>query len=71
MLESDIEALPFPDDETELDFTFWETVLAEDTLLHFVEFVRLGQKSALLKNPADGRVFQLLEAARGKCWSAN
>ncbi len=53
LLKSDIEAIPFPDDETELDFAFWETVLAEDTLSHFVQFVRLGQKSALLKNPAD------------------
>ena len=53
LLKGDIESLPFPDDETELDFTFWEAALAEDTLSHFMEFVRLGQKSALLKDTAD------------------
>jgi hypothetical protein len=53
LLKSDIQNLPFPEDESELDFTFWEAALAEDTLSHFVAFVRLGQKSALLRNPAD------------------
>ena len=53
LLKSDIEAMPFPDDESKLDFTFWEEALADDTLTHFAQFVRLGQKSSLLKNMAD------------------
>lgn len=53
LLKSDIEALPFPHDESDLDFTAWEAALADDTLTHFIEFVRLGQNSALLKNAAD------------------
>jgi SAM-dependent methyltransferase len=53
LLKSDIDALPFPQDESELDFTHWEAVLADDTLAHFVAFVRLGQESVLLKNRAD------------------
>lgn len=53
LLKSDIGAIPFPDDESELDFTFWEAALAEDTLSYFVEFVRLGQKSPLLRNGAN------------------
>ena len=32
ILKSDIESLPYPEDETELELTFWEQALADDTL---------------------------------------
>ena len=56
LLKSDIEALPFPEDETELRFAFWESALADDTLNYFTEFVRRGQNSALLRRTADSEV---------------
>jgi hypothetical protein len=56
LIKSDIESLPFPENDSELDFTFWEQVLAEDTLKYFATYVRLGQKSELLMKPADGDI---------------
>jgi len=56
ILKSDIESLPYPEDESELAFTFWEQVLAEDTLQYLAPYVRLGQKSELLKKAANEEV---------------
>jgi SAM-dependent methyltransferase len=53
LLKSDIEALPYPEDESELDLTFWEQVLADDTLKYMAPYVRLGQQSDVLKKAAD------------------
>jgi len=53
ILKSDIESLPFPEDESELDLTFWEQALADDTRKYMASYVRLGQQSDLLKKAAD------------------
>lgn len=56
ILKGDIERLPYPPDQTELELTFWEQVLAEDTLRYMAPLVRLGQKSDLLMRTADAKV---------------
>jgi hypothetical protein len=53
LLKSDIESLPYPKDESDLDLTFWEQALAEDMQQYLVPYVRLGQQSELLKKSAD------------------
>jgi len=53
VLKSDIESLPYPEDESELDLTFWEEALVDDTLGYLADYVRLGQKSELLERAAD------------------
>ncbi len=58
VLKSDIEALPYPEDEAELEVTFWEQALAEDTLQYIVPYVRLGQQSELLKQAADAETLR-------------
>ncbi len=58
ILKSDIDSLPCPEDETELQFTFWEQVLADDTLQYLAPYVRLGQKSDLLRQAADANTLQ-------------
>lgn len=52
LLKRDIDSLPFPKDQSELKFTFWEEALAEDTTDFFTDYVRLGAKSTLLKHSA-------------------
>lgn len=49
LLKSDIEALPIPIDPSDLEFTFWEKALAQDSITFMADYVRLGQNSALLK----------------------
>ena len=53
ILKGDIESLPYPEDESELDLTFWEEALIDDALGYLTDYVRLGQKSELLKRAAD------------------
>lgn len=53
ILKSDIEALPYPKDKTELELMFWEQVLADDSLQYMAPYVRLGQQSDLLRQAAD------------------
>ncbi|MFN0055732.1 MAG: hypothetical protein ACKV0T_26615, partial [Planctomycetales bacterium] len=55
ILKNDIDGLPYPNDESELELTFWEQVLADDTLKYMAPYVRLGQQSELLKNAADAK----------------
>ena len=43
------EALPIPIDPSDLEFTFWEKALAQDSITFMADYVRLGQNSALLK----------------------
>ncbi len=62
LLKSDIVALPFPEDESDLELTDWESVLADDTLNYFTEFVRLGQNSKLLRKTADTDVLAAYSA---------
>lgn len=58
ILKSDIESLPYPEDKSELELTFWEEALAEDTLNYIASYVRLGQQSRLLKCAADAEVLR-------------
>ena len=56
--KNDIEALPYPEDESELALTFWEQALADDTLQYIAPYVRLGQQSDLLRREADADVLR-------------
>jgi hypothetical protein len=56
LLKRDIDSLPYPEDESDLDLTFWEQVLAEDTRVYMAPYVRLGQQSELLKKAAHANV---------------
>lgn len=58
VLKRDIDMLPYPEDERALELTFWEQVLADDTLEYFAFYVRLGQKSALLTEKADANALR-------------
>lgn len=53
ILKNDIDSLPYPVNESDLELTFWEQALAEDTLKYMAPYVRLGQDSELLTNAAD------------------
>jgi len=52
ILKQDIDALPYPADDAELDLTFWEEALVDDVLEFIAPFVRLGQNSELLERQA-------------------
>jgi hypothetical protein len=56
--KQDIDALPFPDNESELSLSFWERAIEEDALKYFCDFVRLGQNSILLQQSATAEVVQ-------------
>lgn len=51
--KQDIDLLPFPENDSDLSFSFWEQVLCEDVLKYVAEYVRLGQESELLQKAAD------------------
>ena len=53
ILKGDIESLPYPEDESDLDFTYWEDAIQDDVLDYIAPYVRLGQKSDLLRKAAD------------------
>jgi len=53
LLKDDIENLPYPEDLSELSFSFWEKALCEDILQYMTNYIRLGQNSKLLATPAD------------------
>lgn len=52
ILKQDIDGLPFPENASELDLSFWEKAIEDDTLDYFCDFVRLGQNSVLLTEAA-------------------
>jgi N-6 DNA Methylase len=52
ILKQDIDALPFPEDEIDLDLAFWEKAIVEDVLDYMAPFIRLGQNSELLEQAA-------------------
>ncbi len=56
ILKSDIESLPFPEDEAELQLSFWEQVLAKDML----------QYIARLPTPGSGREREYVASAAGE-----
>lgn len=51
--KQDIDLLPYPEDQKDLDFSFWEKAIQRDVLDYMADYVRLGQKSKLLQNAAD------------------
>lgn len=53
ILKGDIESLPYPGADEELDFTYWERALQDDVLEYLTEFIRLGQNSDLLRRAAE------------------
>lgn len=59
ILQADILALPFPDDNTKFTLTTWEKVLLEDVMEHLIEFRRKGEDSFILNevHEADLRKF--------------
>jgi len=52
ILKQDIDALPIPKNESELDLSFWEDALVEDVLRYMTSFIRVGQNSELLRKRA-------------------
>jgi type I restriction-modification system DNA methylase subunit len=49
ILKRDIDVLPWPKGGARWDLSDWEKILCEDVVNYTAEFVRLGQKSQLLK----------------------
>jgi type I restriction-modification system DNA methylase subunit len=49
ILKRDIDVLPWPKDGASWDLCDWERILCEDVVSYTADFVRLGQKSQLLK----------------------
>ena len=52
ILKRDIDVLPWPKANEGWDLCDWEKILCEDVVSYTAEFVRLGQKSQLLKKQA-------------------
>lgn len=50
--KQDIDALPYPENPREISLSFWEKALCDDALSGMAEYVRLGQKSDLLRRQA-------------------
>ena len=53
--KQDIDRLPYPESQKDLDFSFWERAIQNDVLDYMADYVRLGQNSDLLCKKADGR----------------
>lgn len=51
--KQDIDKLPYPEDVSDLELSFWEDAIKEDVLNYLADFVRLGQDSELLSSRAD------------------
>jgi len=51
--KSDIDNLPYHNDNEAFALSFWEESICDDTLKYMVEYVRLGQASFLLQKSAD------------------
>ncbi len=56
--KQDIDLLPYPKDQTDLSFSFWEEAIKRDVLEYMADYVRLGQNSELLRTKADGSVIE-------------
>ncbi|MBI3821563.1 MAG: N-6 DNA methylase [Planctomycetes bacterium] len=50
--KQDIDSLPIPVNESDLEFSFWEDALKTDVLVQMAAYVRLGQDSDLLAKSA-------------------
>jgi hypothetical protein len=53
ILKQDIDMLPYPEDLSQLEFSFWEKALVEDVLRYAGDYIRLGQNSDLLTKLAN------------------
>lgn len=53
ILKSDIDQLPFPEETSLLELSFWEKAIQSDALEYMPDFIRLGQNSELLYRKAD------------------
>lgn len=56
--KQDIDALPFPEHESDLTLSFWEKTIEHDTLTYYCDFVRRGQNSILLRQSATPAVIK-------------
>jgi methylase of polypeptide subunit release factors len=56
--KQDIDNLPSPACDSELQLVHWERVLEDDTIDYVAEFVRRGQNSELLRKAADADVLK-------------
>jgi len=61
ILKEDIESLPFPEDETELELTEIEQILVDDVLDYMLDFRRNGEKSVGEKPVDDHQLHQFSE----------
>jgi hypothetical protein len=50
--KKDIELLPYPDDNEDFVFSFWEEAICKDVLKYMTKYIRLGQNSELLETAA-------------------
>lgn len=61
ILKEDIESLPFPEDETELELSEIEQILVDDVLDYMLDFRRNGEKSVGEKPVDDHQLHQFSE----------
>jgi hypothetical protein len=61
ILKEDIESLPFPEDETELELTEIEQILVDDVLDYMLDFRRKGEMSVAEKPVDDYKLHQFSE----------
>jgi hypothetical protein len=61
ILKKDIESLPYPEDETELELTETEQILVDDVLDYMLDFRRNGEKSVGEKPVNDYQLQQFSE----------
>ena len=53
--KQDIDSLPYPECEGDLEFSFWEEAICEDVIEYMTEYIRLGQNSHVLRVAAGKR----------------
>lgn len=56
--KQDIDSLPFPENDLDMELSYWEKIIESDSLKYFCDFVRLGQNSVLLQKRASAEVVQ-------------
>lgn len=53
ILKQDIDLLPYPKNHKDIKLSFWEKAIQSDVLKYMAYYIRLGQKSELLKKEAN------------------
>ena len=61
ILKKDLESLPYPEDEKELELTEIEQILVDDVLDYMLDFRRKGEKSVAEKPVDDNKLHQFSE----------